>query len=47
MNARNGQAVDAETTARTDWNAWLRISGLVILAWSITAVIAARSLEAS
>jgi hypothetical protein len=42
-----GQAVGAETTARTDWNAWLRISGLVILASGITAVIVARSLEAS
>lgn len=42
-----GQVVGTETRARTDWNAWLRISGLVILASGITAVVAARSLEAS
>ncbi|MCK1719738.1 hypothetical protein IVA81_18715 [Bradyrhizobium sp. 141] len=42
-----GQVVGTETRARTDWNAWLRISGLVILAAGITAVVAARSLEAS
>lgn len=36
-----------ETRARTDWDAWLRISGLVILASGITAIVASRSLEAS
>jgi len=36
-----------ETKAETDWNAWLRIAGLVLLASGITAIVASRSLEAS
>jgi len=42
-----GQVVGTETRARTDWSAWLRIAGLVILASGITAVVASRSLDAS
>jgi hypothetical protein len=39
--------VGTETRARTDWSAWRRISGLVLLASGITAIVASRSLEAS
>lgn len=43
-----GQVVDTETRAgTTDHRAWLRISGLVILALGITAIVASRSIEAS
>lgn len=43
-----GQVVGTESRARTaDRSAWLRISGLVILAACITAVVALRSLEVS
>jgi hypothetical protein len=42
-----GQVVDTGTTARTDRSAWLRISGFVILAAGITAIVASRSIEAS
>lgn len=39
--------VDTATTANTDRSAWLRISGLVILAAGITVIVASRSIEAS
>ncbi|WP_314958676.1 hypothetical protein [Bradyrhizobium cosmicum] len=43
-----GQMVGTETTAgTTDLRAWLRISGLVILAACVTAIVASRSMEAS
>lgn len=43
-----GQVVGTESRAGTaDQNAWPRISGLVILAACITAIVASRSLEAS
>ncbi|PIT00117.1 hypothetical protein TSA1_04565 [Bradyrhizobium nitroreducens] len=42
-----GQVLGTETRGRTDWGAWLRIAGLVILASGITAVVASRSLDAS
>ncbi|WP_375862291.1 hypothetical protein [Bradyrhizobium tunisiense] len=36
-----------ETTARTNWSAWLRIFGFVSLAAGITAIVASRSLGVS
>jgi hypothetical protein len=42
-----GQVVGTETTARTNWSAWLRIFGFVSLAAGITAIVASRSLDAS
>jgi hypothetical protein len=42
-----GQVVGTDSKAGVDQNAWLRISGLVILAASVTFIVASRSLEVS
>ena len=43
-----GQVVGTENKAgTTDRATWLRISGLVILALGVTAIVASRSIEAS